>query len=538
MTDTPTRFTLRQLPFPAKLVLSCFLIAVGLGYFSALVQLHLQHSSRNGEHLPGPGDVIEVFAGKKKADPSEAGAKPVSKIERLIMGPVEGKPWNGQGSMAAAFFHKDGAGYARRVKENPAVRDEREGERKALQAWLNAPDEDRRKAYDADAYPLPPELVGQPLTADYRANNGGSAKVKSILTDRCARCHSKGEAQEQFPLETYTQVVKYTTLVSADAPVDGWVKSERQISIEKLTQSTHAHLLSFAVLFTLTGLVFAYTDYWSWLRCVLGAGVLIAQVVDIACWWLARIDGVGVVFAAAIIFTGGVVAMGLVAQIVLSLFNMYGPKGKTVVALLLLLGAAILGVVYVQAIAPALKAQREALAVKPEEPAGGGPEVAPMPRPANGGSRKPAAVAVSQLERLIMGPVEGAKWDGGPEGSMAAAFFHRDADNEYKRAVRDDPAVKPKLDAERNGERNAVRAWARADDPARKAAYDADSFPLPPELAGKPITAAYVASDKKAAKVKSILADRCGRCHSAGLEADEYPLETYAQVLNYLGPEK
>ena len=29
----------------------------------------------------------------------------------------------------------------------------------------------------------------------------------------------------------------------------GWVDSGRQISLEKLTQSTHAHLLSFAVLF-------------------------------------------------------------------------------------------------------------------------------------------------------------------------------------------------------------------------------------------------------------------------------------------------
>ena len=120
MTDAPTRLTLRDLPLPAKLVLTCFLVTVGQGYFSALVQLHVQHSGRTGDHLPTPGDVVEVFAGKKKANPSEAGLKPASKLERLIMGPVEGSPWNGSGSMAAAFFHKD-RDYKKLVKENPGL---------------------------------------------------------------------------------------------------------------------------------------------------------------------------------------------------------------------------------------------------------------------------------------------------------------------------------------------------------------------------------------------------------------------------------
>jgi mono/diheme cytochrome c family protein len=537
MTDCHARFSLRQLPLPAKLVLSCFLVAVGLGYFSALVQLHLQHSSRNGDHLPGVGDVVEVFAGKKKADPSHAGDKPVCKLEALVMGPVEGAPWNGSGSMAAAFFHKseDGSAFAKLERENPAIRDQREGERKAIQAWLNAPEADRQKAYDADSFPLPPDRVGQPITPDYLANNGGAAKVKSILTDRCARCHRKGEAQANYPLETYTQVTKYLTVPPAETAVDGWVRSERQMSIEALTQSTHAHLLSFAVLFTLTGLTFAFTNYWYSVRMLFAPLVLVAQVADVSCWWLARIDGPGVYFAMTIIATGGLVGAGLIVQIVGSLFDMYGPKGKVLVLLLLLLGAAALGAVYTEAIAPALSAQKQALAAKAvvvaevkADRAAESPTavVAPQPKPAG----DPAAPPVTHLERLVMGPIKGADWNG--KGSMAAAFFHKDGAGFAKKA-----AENPRLQDEREGERKALQAWIRSDDASRKAAYAADLFPLPKELAGKPITDDYVSADKAKAKIKSLVADRCARCHTAGAEAEQFPLETYEQIAKYLKPE-
>jgi cytochrome c553 len=554
MTDTPVRFTLRDLPLPAKLVVTCFLIAVGLGYFSALVQLHMQHSSRSGEHLPSPGDVVEVFAGKRKADPQETEVRPISKLERLIMGPIEGLPWNGQGSMAAAFFHKDdGNEYRRAIKADPTIKDkldaERNGERLALQAWINTPNEARQAAYDADRFELPPELANQPMTADYR--DGPAAKVKSILADRCVRCHSKDGSESSYPLETYAQLSKYLKVPPVTRVVDGWVPSDRQISIEKLTQSTHAHLLSFAMLFSLTGLTFAFTSYSVGIRCLLAPTVLIVQVMDVACWWLARIDGVGVYFATAIIGTGGIVALGLVAQIVLSLFDMYGPKGKVVILLLFLLAGVVFGVVYKQAIAPALQAQRDALTAQMDKqpaddvtPEPAKPQTKPADddaRPVNAGSEPQAMngvvpLPVSQLERLIMGPIEGADWDGSPTGSMAAAFFHKDDGNEYRRAIKENPAIKDQLDAERNGERLALQAWIRSDEPARKAAYETDRFPLPPELADRPMTADY--RDGPAAKVKSILVDRCLRCHSEEGNEPDYPLETYEQLLKYMVPER
>ena len=56
------RIVLRELPFSARLTLACFLIAVGLGYISAVVQLHLRDAS-DGNVLPSSEDVVRKFHG-------------------------------------------------------------------------------------------------------------------------------------------------------------------------------------------------------------------------------------------------------------------------------------------------------------------------------------------------------------------------------------------------------------------------------------------------------------------------------------------
>src|SRR5574338_219032 len=97
---TATRWTLRQLPLPAKLVVTLFLLTVGLGYSSAMVQMHFQHTNGDGQPMPGPMDVVEIFAGKSWITREQAEkSRPVSKLEKLVMGPVDGVPFNGSGSM-------------------------------------------------------------------------------------------------------------------------------------------------------------------------------------------------------------------------------------------------------------------------------------------------------------------------------------------------------------------------------------------------------------------------------------------------------
>lgn len=359
--STPS-ITLRQLPLPARLVLTGFLLSVGVGYFSAMVQLHMQHGSRDGQPLPSPADVVEVFAGVKRVDPNAP--PPVSKLERLVNGPVDGASFNGAGSMAAAFYHRDAGDYKQALKDDPASKGtldaERRGEQAVVTAWGRLPDNDRRAAFEKDLVPFPADVA---LGADYRTTDKTGAKVTSILTERCARCHAKGAEQEAYPLETYEQYVKYLAVPTVEVR-NGWVKSDRQVGIEKLTQSTHAHLLSFAMLFTLTGLLFAFTPFPTGIRCVVAPIVLLAQILDVACWWLARIEGVGPYFAMAIVGTGTVVGLGLLVQIVGGLWSLYGRAGRGVLLVLALIAGGGFVVLYTNVIQPTLAAEREAKAGK------------------------------------------------------------------------------------------------------------------------------------------------------------------------------
>jgi hypothetical protein len=344
------------------LVVTVFLLAVGLGYIAALVQLHLQ-DSHSGALLPTLADVIRKYTGKQWLE--SAPPPPVSPLEKLIMGPIEGAPFNGTGSMAPAFFHKDGAGFKREYEQaDPATKErllaERNGEREALRLWIRSPDPQRRTAYDADRFVPPAGSAPTTITADY-LHPDGALKVRSILNDRCARCHAPGAEQENYPLETYEQIAKYLVVPPTPEvpPGGGWVVVATPISLEKLAQSTHAHLLSFAVLFSATGLLLAFTSYPAPVRYLLAPTVLLALVADVSLWWLARLsDTWGPYFAMLIPLTGGIAGVTLVLHILLTLLHLYGPKGRLVLAGLLLVGAGIAVWVYVQHIRPAWPAQQ------------------------------------------------------------------------------------------------------------------------------------------------------------------------------------
>jgi hypothetical protein len=323
------RFVLRNLPFSARLTLATFLLAVGIGYVSAMVQLHMQHASP-GNLLPSNDDVIRQFHGR--------GGEAKSKIEQLLEAD-ESLPFNGTGSMAKAFTSKsdlwtstirDRATEKKtdRGSAEAELRAEREGERKLVIAWVRAGCP--KDAFESNKFPLPADWGQTLLTPNYR--DGDAVKIKTLFTDRCTRCHSKdGDDPEAmtYPMESYEQIQQYAKVDSGGG----------RVGLTKLAQTTHAHLLSFAVLFAFTGLLFALTNYPAPLRIVLSPLVLAAQVIEIACWWLARLDGpTGEMFARAIPILGMVVGGGLGAQIVLTLFHLFGAFGRVVLVLVFAVG--------------------------------------------------------------------------------------------------------------------------------------------------------------------------------------------------------
>jgi hypothetical protein len=377
------RYTLRDLPTPAKLVVTVFLLSVGLGYVWAMVQLHFKHASP-GEPMPGIKDVVAHFAGvpwpleamphakapkndaPKPADDANVakvpGAKiksilkdrcvtchgidgekaeisletyeqlskylekkpdqPFGKLHMLMDGPSTGKLT--KKTMVAAFFEKSDDWATMAEADKQKAKTQREAERNSLLEWIvaGAP----QAPYEADAWAFGDAAKFTDLTAAYQT-----------------------QAPKRDP-----------NAVATKPAADKWKEAKsKQLSVEALTQSTHAHLLSFSMLWGLTGLIFAFTSYTTFIRCIVGPVVLIAQVADISCWWLARLDGIGPYFALAILGTGAVVGMGLGAQITLSLWNMYGGKGRAVILLLFLLGGAVFGVTYAKVIKPQLDAEKQ-----------------------------------------------------------------------------------------------------------------------------------------------------------------------------------
>ncbi len=387
--ETPQRVTLRELPLAARLTISLFLISVGIGYTSALVQLHFAQA-KPGNLLPDMEDAAHNFHGMPG----------VGTFERLIRAD-EHRPFNGSGSMRAAFF-KRSAGWSpaigRRSRDfkintdqaERELRKEREAEIDAILHWLKEGATEKTYADQIlpDDFPkavvrdLPGNTVNahvtillqnQPIAAaacssyfvtvpkpleneffEFDENGKYHSHVKKIIDDKCARCHAEGKGgpQGKIHLESWQEVVDWVHDMGAGG--------SNGMSLMKLAQTTHVHLLGFAMLYGLTGLILAFSSYPGWLRLILCPLPLTVQIVDISCWWLGRLDPM---YAHFVVVTGGVVAMGLMLHIILSLLNMYGVAGKIV--LLLMFAAAGGGgfVVKTQLVDPYLARERSTLAV-------------------------------------------------------------------------------------------------------------------------------------------------------------------------------
>ena len=113
------------------------------------------------------------FTGKKWFDANPP--PPVSKLERLIMGPIEGAPFNGSGSMAPAFFHKDGGEFISLIRRGML---ERKGRGTSVEFELQVAREwpERMSAKTAIELHL---IVSEAI--DNAVHHGGARKVQVAL---------------------------------------------------------------------------------------------------------------------------------------------------------------------------------------------------------------------------------------------------------------------------------------------------------------------------------------------------------------------
>jgi hypothetical protein len=132
--------------------------------------------------------------------------KPVSPIERLLES-TDG-PMNGSGSMRPAFF-QESVGWAALTEnmtdeQRATLIKEREGERLAMLDWV-------RSGASRDSY---------------ERDNHGGAKIKTIINDRCASCHSeegRNDKARWFPLDAYEKLEPYCQPESIQRPRPKWL---------------------------------------------------------------------------------------------------------------------------------------------------------------------------------------------------------------------------------------------------------------------------------------------------------------------------
>jgi len=323
-TSCTHRFVLRDLPLPPRLVIAAFLLSVGLGYVSALVNLHFQGASA-GNLFPSADETADFYHGRPGT----------SSLERLMV-TDEAKPFSGSGTMRHAFTSMS-AGWkgaiSRRAREKgltraqaeEELRKERDGEMLVLVDWIRTGAS--KAAFEGNNYPLADALIKHPFTAEYvekKPDGTASVRVGALFAERCTRCHNEHATNvgARYALQTWDQIHDYCEPESQGGGM----------SLRKLALTTHTHLLSLAMLFALTGGVVAFTSYPSWVRGSLGLLPLVAQVVDISLMWLARADPA---YGRLVVIAGAVVASGLALQILLSLFDLFGRGGKLLLILLI-----------------------------------------------------------------------------------------------------------------------------------------------------------------------------------------------------------
>jgi len=97
------------------------------------------------------------------------------------------------------------------VKETIAILEqEREGERLAVLAWIHAGRPKSRTMMTPS--PFPRTGAGAADHGQVCLNGGKAVKFKSIVTDRCVRCHKRGGEAGNVPFESFSQIQPFVPL--------------------------------------------------------------------------------------------------------------------------------------------------------------------------------------------------------------------------------------------------------------------------------------------------------------------------------------
>lgn len=295
------RWKLRNLDVPQKLLVAVIVATVGGGYAAALANLFAQHSEADGKATIRLDDIASVWKneGPKAVLSKLQDSLGMDDVIRRYHGSGGVTQWESvlDGSMKSMIVDK----MVEDEGDSPPIQKRAEALRSMLKEWARLPEAKRKAAYE-DGSAVNDDgfaLFDPPANAN---KDEYSPVVKDTIQEYCVRCHKPGGVDAEaarYPLTDYKEVSKYLSV-------------DTGMSLKALAMTSHVHLLGFSILFAMTGFLFSMTDFPWILRFLFVPLPLAAQVTEIACWWLAKVD---VVFAKMIFYLGPVVGLGLAIQI-------------------------------------------------------------------------------------------------------------------------------------------------------------------------------------------------------------------------------
>lgn len=276
-------FRLSSLPTSARIVLTLFLVLVGLGYLSALGNLYHQHQMADGKEGLTIDDLRVVFHGMAVPPGSRASSAPAAEMSRM-------KQMVQPGGDMRKNLAKGGA---------EAIR--------ALETWL-------------DHGALESEFTERGLVQP------GDPSADDVIARHCLRCHNAEDGEKadtpygpDLFATDYKMVYVYAAPGTAREAADGVGGDDsadgRRLgphTIGHLFLITHIHMLSIPVFTLIVSALFLLRGPDLRLTAVLGPLPMLTLVVDFASWWLAlRLE----VFVYVIAAAGGVFGVSLAAQL-------------------------------------------------------------------------------------------------------------------------------------------------------------------------------------------------------------------------------
>jgi hypothetical protein len=241
---------LARLALPAKILLTLFVLVVGPGYLVATANIFFQHQNADLEPGLTLDDLKRTFHGLEKEVTPDA---------EITVNSVMLEQVRPDGDMRE-YLETGG---------EPAIR--------ALVSWLEA--EAKEEDFATPALFAPDDPSAQ-----------------EVLTLYCVECHnSDGGDMEDVPFAATMDDQAEFALVFETAEADVTVNQEGpQVltlapkNIRTLVHVTHAHILTIPVFTMIVGVLFLMTGMGSSIKLLLGPLPMLATLLDIGSWWLAR----------------------------------------------------------------------------------------------------------------------------------------------------------------------------------------------------------------------------------------------------------